>query len=152
MTVDNTQEVIDSRDVIARLDELTPWRVMRREDGSDIAEFTTEVEARSFVSDEDYDPEKVYVGPSIAMLNEQRDLKRLAEQGEASADWKYGETLIRFDHFEQYCEEMVRDIGYIPKDLPAFIADNIDWEGVANVLAGDYTEVDFAGVTYLIRS
>lgn len=79
-------------------------------------------------------------------------LKSLASEAEGCGDWGYGEALIRESYFSEYCEELCKDIGDIPKDLPYYIANNIDWDGVASDLKADYTEVDFDGVTYCIRS
>src|SRR5574343_528083 len=54
-------------------------------------------------------------------------------------DFKYGETIIREDYLAEYCEELCKDIGEIPKDLPWYIANHIDWDGVAKEIAMDYT-------------
>lgn len=61
-------------------------------------------------------------------------------------------TLISKDYFEEYCEELVRDIGDLPKDLPWYIQNNINWAGIAEDLKVDYNEVELDGEDYLIRS
>ena len=77
-------------------------------------------------------------------------LTALAEEAEGYApDWKYGEALIREDYFTDYCQELIEDIGDLPKNIPDYIV--INWEETAENLKADYTEVDFDGVTYLIR-
>jgi chromosome segregation ATPase len=79
-------------------------------------------------------------------------LESLAEEAEGySADWRYGATLIRDDYFEQYAKELVQDIGDLPAQLPSYIENNIDWEGVASDIQVDYTSVDFDGEEYWIR-
>ena len=87
--------------------------------------------------------------------DEAEELKNLlALQNEAegySDDWQYGSTLIRESYFVEYCKEMLQDIGDLPKDLPLYIESNIDWEGVAEDLKVDYTEVGFDGVSYFVR-
>lgn len=87
--------------------------------------------------------------------DEAEELKNLlALQNEAegySDDWQYGSTLIRESYFVEYCKEMLQDIGDLPKDLPWYIESNIDWEGVAEDLKVDYTEVGFDGVSYFVR-
>ncbi len=77
-------------------------------------------------------------------------LKTLAEEAQGYApDWQYGETMIRESYFVEYCQELLEDIGDLPKDLPHYI--EIDWEKTARNIRMDYTEVDFDGVAYLIR-
>lgn len=72
-------------------------------------------------------------------------------EDELGREFDYGVTLIDVDDFEDYCEELVSDIGDLPKDLPSYIANNIDWEGVAEYLKQDYTEVEYKGNSYLGR-
>lgn len=72
-------------------------------------------------------------------------------ENSVGSEWSYGVTLIDEDDFQDYCEELVSDIGDLPKDLPSYISNNIDWEGVAEDLKVDYTEVEFRGTTYLYR-
>jgi hypothetical protein len=83
---------------------------------------------------------------------ELRNLLSLQEEAEGySEDWKYGSTLIRDSYFAEYAEELVRDIGDLPQDLPSYIENNIDWDGVADDIKVDYTSVDFDGVEYWVR-
>ena len=114
--ITNSDDIIDSRDVIARIDEL---------EGMD-------------ERDDDEDAE-------LAAL------KALAEEGEASPDWTYGETLIRESYFQEYAQQLAEDIGAIdPK--ATWPMNCIDWEQAAKELRYDYTTIDFDGVEYLIRS
>jgi hypothetical protein len=83
---------------------------------------------------------------------ELKTLKNLEEQGKNSADWNYGETLIRESYFVEYIKEMLADCGVIPSNLPFYIENNIDWSGVAEDLKVDYMEIDFDGVTYFMRA
>lgn len=69
----------------------------------------------------------------------------------SSSEWDYGLQLIDGDDFPKYCEDLVSDIGDLPTDLPSYISNNIDWEGVAEDLKVDYSEVTFRGTTYLFR-
>lgn len=69
----------------------------------------------------------------------------------SSSEWDYGLQLIDEDGFQEYCEDLVSDIGDLPKDLPSYISNNIDWSGVADDLRQDYSEVKFRGTTYLYR-
>ena len=84
------------------------------------------------------------------------ELKEVEEiddiENELGSEFEYGVTLVDVDDFTDYCEELVSDIGDLPKDLPSYIANNIDWEGVAEDMKYDYTEVTYQGNSYLGRA
>lgn len=63
----------------------------------------------------------------------------------------YGPTLLSEDYFPEYVKEFVSDCGYIPAELPGFIANNIDWDGVAEDMKQDFTSVTFDGEDWYIR-
>ena len=67
------------------------------------------------------------------------------------SEFSFGETLIPEDDFTEYCEYMAEDC-YDLRDVPGFIKDNIDWEGVASDLSLDYTNVTYQGKSYLVRA
>jgi hypothetical protein len=69
----------------------------------------------------------------------------------APADWQYGETFIREDHFEDYARELAEDIGAIDKDA-SWPNTYIDWKAAADALKQDYTTYEFMGHTYYARS
>lgn len=62
-----------------------------------------------------------------------------------------GVTLIGEYDFQEYCEEFVRDCGYLSRDTPPLIENNIDWAGIADDMRQDYSEVEYQGRTYLFR-
>lgn len=66
-------------------------------------------------------------------------------------DYNYGETAIHEDYFTEYARSMVEDAGYIPADLPWFIADAIDWEHVAANVKHDYSAIEWNSETYYVR-
>lgn len=119
-------DVIDSRDVIARIEELSS----RRLDDDD-----------NIVPDALDDDE----------LAELDALTELAREGAGSSDWEYGETLIRDSYFEDYAQELAHDCGMVAESSswPNYC---IDWERAARELQVDYTPLDYHGVTYWIRS
>ncbi len=122
MTISNGDDIIDSREVIARIRELEELQ-----DDED-----------SEMEEEDSD--------ELAILLE------LAEEASGYApDWEYGEALIRDSYFETYARELADDIGAISKDAGWPMA-HIDWEAAAEALQQDYTEIDFGGVSYWVRS
>jgi hypothetical protein len=137
MTISNTDDIIDSRDVIKRIEELESDRqalvdalegVQTEEDKLALEEWDNGDEAE-----------------------ELKALKALAEEASGSGDWGYGESLIRDSYFEQYAQELARDIGAIAVDVEWPLM-HIDWEAAAAALKQDYTSVDFDGVEYWIRS
>lgn len=111
--ISNTDSTIDSRDVIARIEEL-----------------------RALDELEDEEKEELLT------------LETLAEQGEKYApDWKYGAQLIHEDYFEEAMDELLEDIGDIPRDLPSYLTITVDYDA----LKQDYAAIDFDGQTYYVR-
>jgi len=130
--------ILDSRDVITYLSELESHLESLKED---LANWENDGGPR---------PE---VDPSgIAELGQHyNDLQEFCEECSGySSDWTYGETLIPEDEFTDYVKQLVEDIGDLPRELPAYIV--IDWDATADNLKVDYTEVEFEGTTYFIRS
>ena len=120
--VNNTDDIIDSRDVIARIEEL--------EDMYDEEAFEDNLD----------DDER----------DELLDLKTLAEEAENCCDWQDGVTLISDNYFEQYAENYARDIGAISNEH-RWPLDCIDWEKAADDLKVDFSSVDFDGVTFWVN-
>ena len=75
----------------------------------------------------------------------------MSDEASGSGDWAYGATLIRDSYFTEYAEELCKDIGAIPNELPWYIENHIDWAGVAREIQQDYMSVDFDGVEYWVR-
>jgi len=140
MKIDNCKNVLDSRDIISRLEELeSDFEDWKEEQENELGKWD-ENSPQEPVQDSDFDD-----------WDELEILRDLVEQCKDGADWEYGEVLIHEDYFVEYCREMIDDIGDLPKNLPWYIETNIDWKGVAEDLKVDYIEVDFAGENYLIR-
>lgn len=132
-------EYIDSRDVIARIEELE----------SELADAIDD--ASSCVEDgEEFDPDK-WAEKGFADYDELEALRALAAEASDSPDWAYGETLIREDLFVEYARQMAEGCGALPLVRP-WPLNCIDWDEAANELRLDYFAVDFDGATYLIRS
>lgn len=154
----NTDDVIDSRDVVERIEELELERSDLVEAVNDANEKKirlaglSEAKLAHAEAVEDYDSAK----GSLKIWDEDyaaelQILKSLAEEGSnASPDWGHGEALIRESYWVDYVQELCEDIGDIPKNLPHYIV--IDWEKTAENIAYDYSQVNFWGVTYYIRS
>ncbi len=145
--LDNTQDVIDSRDVIARIAELQELADAVSEAEAALADMKNataeeieEAEAALEAAQDDFDDD---------MQSELASLKTLAEEAEGYSDWIYGAQLIRDSYFTDYCIELCEEIGDVPNDFPGYIA--IDWERTARNIRMDYSSVDFGGVTYWVR-
>ena len=138
--ISNSEDVMDSRDVMERLDELE----MERQDLVDAVQSAGEAE--------DFESSKV----SLELWDddhgdELKTLKSLAEEGEnLTREWRDGATLIRESYWVEYVEDLCKDIGDMPREIPHYIV--IDWESTADNIAVDYSTLDFDGVTYYIRS
>jgi hypothetical protein len=140
--ISNSDDVIDSRDVIERIEELQDERqeLVDALDALEDSEDNKAIdEAKSDLGTWDNSDE----------ADELQALSALSGEADGSGDWEYGATLIRESYWQDYCEELIKDIGDLPKNIPSYIV--IDWEATANNLKEYYSEVDFDGVTYLIR-
>lgn len=72
-------------------------------------------------------------------------------ENKLGSEFKYGVTLVDVDDFEDYCEELMEEFGYINKDTPQLIKSNINYKGIAYDMKYDYTEVTYQGNSYLGR-
>ena len=153
--ISNLDAVIDSRDVIARIEELEAER-------ESLAEAYEEAKEANITCDNEEDEQDTIEARDEAAANlaewnvsedaeEFRVLKALADEASASPDWTYGETLIRESYFQDYAEQLADDCGMVPNDL-RWPCTCIDWAQAARELAYNYFHVEFNGVTYLIRS
>ncbi len=125
--IDNGQDIIDSRDIIARIEELESLI----EENNELAD-----EDKEDLTDETEELEK---------------LKALADEGaNCAGDWEYGAALIRESYWVDYVQDLLADIGDLPRDLPHYIV--IDWEQTAENIRADYSTVTFDGVAYYVRS
>jgi hypothetical protein len=131
-TIDQYADILDVRDIIARVEELE----------SDIEDMT--------------ETEHTGHQPTADALTEELTALRafLEEMAGAGGDeqWRgdwYPVTLIRDSYFVDYVQELLEDCGAIPKNLPHYI--HIDWERTARDIRVDYSGADFHGVTYWFR-
>jgi hypothetical protein len=149
--ISNAEDVIDSRDVIDCLDELEDDRTHLVDALDELRDNPPDAEDVAAVKAHDEAVDRAE--QALAEWDDgcdYRALKALADEAEDYAeDWRHGATLVRESYWTDYVREMLADIGDLPRDLPGYIV--IDWEATARNIRADYTEVDFGGVTYLIR-
>lgn len=124
-TIDNTKDLIDSRDVSRRIDELDD----EREAYDDVA-----------TGDEDWETDNEDDAKELAALIRFRDDANTSE-------WKSGVTFVRDSHFTDYAEQLADDIGAIDSNAK-WPLNHIDWDAAADELKTDYSSVEFDGVTY----
>jgi len=148
--ISNADDLIDSRDVIARIEQLADDLTAIYEAEVPTTDEAEEERATTFdqwlaatIDNADH--------ASQDDATEYRALMALADEAEGyAADWRHGETLIRDSYFKEYAEQLADDIGAI--DAKAGWPNNcIDWDKAASELQQDYTAVEFDGVTYWIR-
>lgn len=128
-TLDLTAEIIDIRDVIARYEELES---IKDNEGGTFNEV---------LSDDEEDEYKTI----RTMLD---DIQDCGGDEEWRDHW-YPITLVRDDYFVDYAQDLVVDCGYIPADLPSWIA--IDWDKTAEAVQEDYTLVTIGSEDYWYR-
>jgi len=152
--ISNSDKVIDSRDVIARIAELEDYRdaaVEALDTARKNPDNTTEENEAEVWTAEDGTEYGWTVDWDEETEREYRMLKALEDEASGSPDWRHGETLIAEHYFEDYARELADDIGAIDKDA-GWPMTCIDWEQAADALKQDYTSVDFDGETYWIRA
>lgn len=154
-TISNSDDVIDSRDVIARIEELQDERDSLVYDVEQADEAVQDAEEGEEGEKEDAEQEADKARSALAEWDEENEaelnaLRALQDEAEGYApDWQHGATLIRDSYFVEYAEELCKDIGDLPKDIPHYI--EIDWRATADNIRQDYTSVEFDGVTYWVR-
>lgn len=127
----NASDVIDSRDVIKRIEYLEGAFAAAGIDPANVAE-----DADENVKD---------------AADELKALKALEDEASSYAsDWRYGAVLVRDSYFEDHARDEAESIGAIDKDA-GWPLQHIDWPAAAESLKQDYTEVDFDGVAYYVR-
>ena len=168
-TPSNTDDIIDSRDIIERLEEL-------RNERQDLVDAVEEKQAAFNEAHADYEDadehsdlailqtaldaaEEAHAEAIEALAEWDTDnkaeldsLEALNSEGEdCASDWTHGETMIRESYFQDYAQELAEDIGAIPEGSKWPLT-CIDWEQAARELQMDYSTINFDGVDYYVRS
>lgn len=150
----NTDDTIDSRDIIERIEELQSTleaaHEQETEDGLTNLDFDEWLEAVI----KDQSPAHAHECWDDA--NELQILQALASEAEHSSDWVHGETLINETYFTDYIEQLINDCYEMPKEFNSdgwpYRHITIDYEAAANEAKADYSEVNFDGNVFLIRA
>ena len=123
-------QVFDLRDVIERREEL-----------------------ESFKDDHESDPKGGYFSEDESqelddIVSFMDEVKGYGGDEQFNGDW-YPLTFIRDDYFVEYAEELLKDCGDLPQNIPHYI--EIDWQATANNILVDYASVEIDGTTYWYR-
>lgn len=124
MSFSQYDDVIDVRDIIARVEEL--------EDSRD---------------DESADPDELQELETLSGFLD--DIKGYGGDEQWRGDW-YPVALIRDSYFTEYAQELADDIGAIDRNA-RWPLTCIDWNQAARELQIDYSSAEFCGVTYWFR-
>lgn len=151
-------DTIDTREIIARIEELEAERealtdhveecqaAYEHHDGDDTKstpEWDDLKAARAQLREWNQGEDAEELAQLVALMEE---LKGYGGDEQWRGDW-YPLTLIRDSYFEQYMDDLIADIGDIPRDLPAYVRIELDY----TMLQQDYSSVDIDGVDYWYR-
>ena len=148
--VNNSEDVLDSRGVIARRDELKEEREGLVSDVEDARqeEDNDQPEDRAGRVKDAEDALKEWDEENAEEL---AALEAFIDEG--SSSWEDGETLVRESYFEDYARELADDVVENFRERSSqWPFSCIDWEQAARELQHDYTGADFDGVTYYYRA
>ena len=145
--LDLTGDIIDVREIIERFEELETELV------SMYNELQTEDNEATSSEDDGF---VVWVSSlETEEAQEFRELQDILEELKGyggDEDWRgdwYPITLISEDYWVNYCEELVSDIGDLPRDIPSYIS--IDWEKTADNIKQDYSYISIGKTDYWYR-
>jgi len=139
----NTQDlrgdnIIDSRDLIARRDYLAEELADRLADRLSVEETPEGIKAVQTEWDSSDDAEEL------------RDIEAFLEEG--TREFQHGETLIRDSYFEEYARELAEGVSDYNARSESWPFTCIDWEKAAEELKQDYTYAELGGYTYWFRN
>lgn len=164
--INNTANVIDSRDIIDRIEYLESEREVLTDEVDKAQEALDDLDSDDFEEVSAFEEAEQTAKDELATAHanvkdwdesdegqELAKLKAFVEEAEGccSSDWTYGATLIHEDYFEDYARELADDLGLCDDRKAQWPHTCIDWAQAADELKQDYTSVDFDGETYWIR-
>jgi hypothetical protein len=140
-----SKEVLDTRDLIERRDELKQDILDSFLDIFPHYEERTDTFEDILFEEEEIQDWKEHW---IQEIEEIEEIDKI--ENSLGSEFEYGVTLVREDYWEEYVEDLLVEIGYLPKDLPCWI--EIDWSATAYNVRQDYDEVEYQGDNYWGRS
>ncbi len=119
--VTNRDDIIDSRDVIARI-------ALLKEDTD---------------PPEQKEPEEL-----DALLKLQEEFITIYREDTGMELWRQGVTLVNDDYFEEFAQNEAEEMLDIPSDICQWPWYCMDWDRAARELKMDFSSVEFDGQTY----
>lgn len=156
--ISNCDDIIDTRDLIAHVDDLYDTLFSMHEDyiqalydAGDYPDGHDEDEIKEALTSEH--PLDTFIEEcEDSEADEYKSAKAFLDDVESNtSEARHGETLIAEDYFQEYAEQLADDIGAIDANA-GWPMNHIDWAAAANELKHDYSEVTWDGHTYLVRS
>lgn len=153
------ENIIDSRDVEERIDELesevTGWEDTKTEleEALEDAKAAPDEEGRDRVGIEEAETAlQAHIDTESDLADLRAELKTLTDfqDNAGSREWTSGLTFISESYFEDYARELAEDIGAINKDQ-SWPNNCIDRDQAANELKQGYSSLEFEGETYYYR-
>lgn len=170
-----SENIIDSRDIIERFEELKDEKESLESDVSEVEEAIYEIMSELENSDTpdsneawnaevDATEEKLNAlrqdleNAKIALstwLDENQEefnaLESIVDECSGYGDFEHGETLISEEYFPQYAEDFASDMGAIDRNAN-WPLNHIDWNAAADDLKTDYTATEIEGTTFYFRA
>lgn len=153
VSIDRNDTTISDGAVNSRISDLeseTGYDVVRLRNDEVLATYADEDDARQYITDEDYDRERVVVRENELDENDQQELDNLRELREA-----FGRTgtytLYNEDYFtEEWARGEARDVLGSDTDLDSWPLNAVDWDEAASERRDDLypEETDFDGQTF----
>lgn len=164
-------DIIDSRDIILRYEELNDEIEGLEQSIIDAVEdcnaFVKENGLTDYSEDEIESLQKLQeevnrAKDAVVAFNQSFDkdeldtLTEVISQGENCSDWSHGEALIRESYFTDYIKDLIDDCYDMPKEFKEgkwpFNHLEMNWESAAEEAKQDYMEIEVYGETYYIRA
>jgi predicted nuclease with TOPRIM domain len=165
-------DIIDSRDIIAKYEELQDEYDglvgYLEEAQEDLKEFIEIADEELTEKNKDFEEKCASFREAIQDAQEALDqfnqsfekdeldtLQEVISQGENSPDWNHGEGLIHDSYFTDYTKDLIKDCWELPKEIEEgcwpWNHMEMDWEGAAEEAKSDYFDIEVDGNTYWIR-
>ena len=146
--MDYSQNVIDTRDIQARIDEIECDIELLEDEISELSEEIDELDEENADDKNEIDLKLDDIEDKRGQIEElQEELSVLLDVKSEVPEFRHGETLIHEDYWVEYVQELCEDCGY---DFPHWIA--IDWDATADNVAADYSTIELDGNTYYFRN
>lgn len=141
MDISKGNDLIDSRDLLELFEDLKTQFV---------DEFNEWAEENEHEPIEDWEDAPTNLEDLEDLHQEITELADFINECAGYGDFDYGEALIHEDYFTEYCEDFLKDCGYIPNDMPSWI--ELDFEATAENMKADYITADWGDETYYMRA